>query len=61
MADELTVEMEFVKDTLTTRVFKENTDGLPKLGTLYVPKATLKYELGNAAPDKIAVTIKVTG
>lgn len=56
------VTFEFEKDTKNTIRFKEANVGpldAPKIGTLYVPKASLK-EIGYESGNKLELTIVAT-
>ena len=57
----MTVTFEFEKDTKNTIRFKGALSGpldVAQIGTLYVPKATLKA-LGYKEGDKLVVTLSV--
>ena len=56
------VTFEFERDTKNTIRFKEVLNGpldTPKIGTLYVSKATLK-EIGYTEGDKIDATVAIS-
>lgn len=52
------VTMEHSKETKGTHQYKEDGDQ-PKIGTIYVPKRTLKDDLGEDQPDEITVSISI--
>lgn len=54
----LTIIFELEKETKNTIRFKEVCDDTPTIGTLYVPKATLK-ELKYEAGNKLQLTISI--
>lgn len=59
MAKKVTVKMAHVKETKGTHQFKEDGERSDqKIGTLYMPKKTLKA-LGDEQPDEITVTVSV--
>ena len=60
MANKVTVKLDMEKDTKNTIRFKETVGPLdvPKLGTLYVPKPTLK-EIGYEVGSQLLVDIYV--
>lgn len=51
----VTVVVEFDRETTNTRRYIEVANE-PLIGTLYVPKSTLK-QLGDPAPEKLSVTL----
>lgn len=53
---EVTVTMEFDRETKRTRRYAEQSDD-PVIGTLYVPKSTLAEALGDPEPRTITVTV----
>lgn len=55
----VTVSFEMEKDTKNTIRFKEVVEGpldIPKVGTIYIPKMTLK-EVGYEPGDKLTITV----
>lgn len=60
MANKTTVTLDMEKDTKNTVRFKEQVGPLdvPKLGTIYVPKPTLK-EIGYKVGNQLLVDIYV--
>ena len=60
MAKAVTVTMEHAKETKGTHQFKEAEEdrAKQKIGTLYVPKRTLKA-LGNENPEAIKVQVSI--
>lgn len=59
-AKKVTVKMSHVKETKGTHQFKEDEEdrAKQKIGTLYVPKKTLKA-LGDEQPNEITVSVSL--